>query len=72
MKIFVCDICKLNVKEYNLRTLYKDMQPEDIKDVCEDCYRAIHNALGRIEKALEPLKKSWIKRIILRLKAAKQ
>lgn len=68
MKKFICDICGISVSEYKLTTLYEDIQPENIEHVCDDCYKIIANAKLKIEAAFKPIKQSWIKKIILKLK----
>ena len=71
MKTFVCDICGLAVGEYKLIELHKNYVTKDIKDVCPDCHHEIINAKIKIEDVLNPIKVSWIKKNILKMKDIK-
>jgi len=73
MKKFICDICKVSVTEYKLKTLYNHLKISeppngDIFHVCPDCDSKICEAQSKIEDALKPIKISWIKGIILKLR----
>jgi hypothetical protein len=68
MKKFMCDICQIEVKQYDLTELYSWYQIGGIVDVCSDCNKEISNAQSRIYDALKPIKHSWVKKIILKMK----
>lgn len=73
MKQFRCDVCGLLVGEYKLSTLYERLQIHEsanstIEHVCEECRDQIVEAQEKIEEALKPIKYSWLKQIVLKLK----
>jgi len=68
MKQFICDICGISVGEYKLQSLYSEYQTTEIKEVCEDCSEKISSAISKVESALKPIRQSWIKQILLKLK----
>ncbi len=69
MKKFACDVCGIELKQnYELTELYDDIKPIGISDVCVSCYAKIVIAKSNIEEALRPIKTSWIKGIIKKMK----
>lgn len=68
MKTFMCDVCGVSTKQYDLHELYDCYQTKDVKDVCNDCYTQIQVAIYKIDEALKPIKLSWIKGIIKKMK----
>ena len=68
MKRFECDICGVEVKQYNLTTLYGQYQAEDIEDACEDCYKEIKTVINKIDRVMSPIKQSWAQKIILKIR----
>lgn len=58
----------MEVGEYSLVVLYKEYQSKGIKDVCNDCNGVINEALRKVNLALYPIKVSWVKKIINKLK----
>jgi hypothetical protein len=73
MKRFQCDVCGLLVGEYNLSKIHNSFQIKEkphplIEHICGDCNEQILNANNNIDKALEPIKNSWMKEIILKLR----
>ena len=67
MRKFNCDICGIDTSQYKLRTLYRQYAPDDIEDACDDCYNEIINAISIIDKAMSPIKQSWVRKIVSKL-----
>lgn len=67
MKKFQCDVCQLDVGEYDLRELTYIYKTEEIKHICKGCNDKIIEALGQVERAFAPIRESWIKQIIKKM-----
>lgn len=72
MKTFVCDVCGLSVGEYRLNTLYEEFKINGIEHICDDCNKELGTIKSRIEEAIKPIKNSWIKQVILKMKGGKK
>ena len=72
MKIFMCDICNIETKQYELTELYDWYKIGGVVDVCSSCNKEITNAQNKIDEALKPIKHNWVKKIILKLREAKK
>ena len=73
MKTFKCDICGAIVpNHYELRELYDPIKPEGISDLCKGCLSEVVRAKLIVDEALEAVKSSWIKKIILKIKSDKK
>ena len=73
MKRFQCDVCGLLVGEYKLIQLLDSYQIKEkphplIEHVCGDCKEQLEKSCTNINIALEPIKNSWMKEIILKLR----
>ena len=68
MKSFVCDICKISVGEYELHELHEYYKIDEINHICKSCNDAIEGIVARINEVVNPIKQSWIKHIILKLR----
>ena len=69
MKSFKCDICKIEVGEYELRTLYDYYISDEIKHACPDCLYQIEDTIKRVDNAMNPIKVSWVRKIVKKLAA---
>ena len=68
MKKFMCDICKIETKQYDLTEIYSWYRAGGIVDVCISCNKEIQTVILNIDDALKPIKDGWIKKIILKMK----
>lgn len=67
MKLNKCDICKKEVGEYQLSTLYQKYQFDDIEHVCSDCEKQITKAQRAIDAAINPIRNHWIKEVLRKM-----
>jgi len=67
MKYFKCDICGISTQEFELHNL-SDMDISNISDVCNSCYQEIRIIKSKIETVLNPLKDTWLRKLILKMK----
>lgn len=72
MRKFACDICGVEVAQFEISTLHTDYCPDGIKDVCGDCLKHVTHAIRQVEVALQPIKYGWIKKIVLKLKCREE
>ena len=67
MKNFSCDICKIEVGEYELSTLYEKYQPKGIEHMCKDCNKELGDAKFAMRKAVVALQDNWVRKIIKKM-----
>lgn len=73
MKKFQCDICGMEVDQYDLYDIDSDyeMGMQGIKHICKVCNGAVEEFQVKIRDIYHEIKKPWIRMFLLRMKNKK-
>ena len=67
MKLNKCDVCKKEVGEYSLYSLYEGYQFDGVEHLCSNCNNEMDKARRAIEKAVNPIKVHWLKEVLRKM-----
>lgn len=68
MELYRCDACKRDTRKYGLNTLIKELQTDNVIQLCDECNKEVDNCWQAFQIYLtDKVKIPFCKRIIQRL-----